>query len=242
MVKHGFHNLNIPIVYSHGAFLTDDDVDLIRRHDQYLSITPESEMHYGHGQVGSRGLHDQASIGVDTNFTFSGDVLLQARLWLQSMRSHHYEQTLAKQKIPRLTPMSVVDAFLLATRNGGRALRRGRDDVDIGVLKVGAKADVVCFDGTSPNMLGWTDPVAAVVLHSNVGDVTHVLVGGQFRKRDKKLVLKPGTGTWEQVADKFTKTASKIQEAFRTPPPLPDNWFGAVDFEDTTQVTAAVKT
>jgi hypothetical protein len=59
------------------------------------------------------------------------------------------------------------------------------------VLVEGAKADIVVFDGTSPNMLGWDDPVAAVILHSNPGDVEHVLVNGEFRKRDFKLVV-PG--------------------------------------------------
>lgn len=69
--------------------------------------------------------------------------------------------------------MSVNQAFLLATRNGGLALRRE----DVGVVKVGAVADIVVFNGGSPNMLGWADPVAAIILHSNVGDVRDVMVG-----------------------------------------------------------------
>lgn len=74
----------------------------------------------------------------------------------------------------------------MATRQGGRALRRG----DVGVIKVGAKADLAVFNGDSPNMLGWSDPIAAVVLHANPGGVEHVLVDGEFRKRDFKLVDK----------------------------------------------------
>ena len=76
--------------------------------------------------------------------------------------------------------MSVNQAFLLATRNGGLALKRP----DLGVIAPGAKADIVVFKGDSPNMIGWVDPVAAVILHSNVGDVEHVLVNGQFKKKE----------------------------------------------------------
>ncbi|THU87716.1 hypothetical protein K435DRAFT_782353, partial [Dendrothele bispora CBS 962.96] len=63
---------------------------------------------------------------------------------------------------------------------------------DLGVLVEGAKADIVLFDGDSPNMLGWEDPVAAIILHSNVGDVTDVMVDGEWRKREGELVAKEG--------------------------------------------------
>ena len=104
-------------------------------------------MHYGHGQQTSRLVQDQGSLGIDTNWTFSGDILTQTRLWLQSARNASYNKQLDTGKIPKQNPMSVEDAFLLATRQGGRAVRRN----DVGVLKVGAKADIVCFDGTYAN-------------------------------------------------------------------------------------------
>ena len=119
--------------------------------------------------------------------------------------------------------MTVEDAFLLATRQGGRALHRD----DIGVLKVGAKADVVCFDGDSPNMIGWTDPIAAVVLHSNVGDVKDVMVGGEFRKRDGKLVMKGGD--WASFSKKFSQIARRIQGENATAPIVGDKMFGMAD-------------
>lgn len=76
--------------------------------------------------------------------------------------------------------MSVNQAFLLATRSGGLAIRKS----DLDILAVGAKADLVVWNGRSPSMLGWRDPVAAVVLHASVGDIKHVLVNGKFTKRD----------------------------------------------------------
>lgn len=190
-------------------------------------------MHYGHGQETSRSIHDQASLGVDTNFTFAGDILAQARLWLQNVRGISYNKTLRKGLIPKENPMSVEDAFLLATRQGGRAVRRD----DIGVLKVGAKADLVVFSGESANMAGWTDPVAALVLHANAGDIEHVMVGGEFRKRDYKLVMKHG-GNWESFVKEFADTARRIQHEYTDRPfPLGNKFWGVAEFGDVEKMT-----
>lgn len=166
-------------------------------------------MHYGHGHPVSHLISDQGSLGIDTHFTYSGDILSQARLWLQATRRKLHQQVLDRWHIPGSNPFSVNQAFLLATRNGGLALRRD----DIGVLYVGAKADLVVWDGTAPSMLGWKDPVAAVILHANVGDIQHVLVDGKWRKRDFKLVDKK----YPDVKRKFLESARRIQEALMEP-------------------------
>ncbi|KAJ9668844.1 hypothetical protein H2201_001090 [Coniosporium apollinis] len=212
--SYGILNTSIPLVFSHGSFLSVEDVQLLRSTNQYLSITPESEMHYGHTHPISHLAQDQAALGVDTHFTFSADIVTQARLWLQVVRRLLYQQVLENWRIPRNNPMSVNQAFLLATRAGGLALRRP----DIGVLREGAKADIVVFDGSSPNMLGWVDPVAAVVLHSNVGDVQHVMVDGQFKKRDFELTV---GDDYEEVQQRFLESARRIQAIWEATP-LPD--------------------
>ncbi|THV04583.1 amidohydrolase family protein [Dendrothele bispora CBS 962.96] len=183
------NNTPFPIIFSHGSFMTAQDAVLLRQTNQYLSTTPESEMHYGHTHPHSFLIQDQASLGIDTHFTYSADMVTQARLWLQSTRLFLFSQVLVQDwEIPQINPMSVNQAFHLITRSGALALRRN----DLGVLVEGAKADIVLFDGDSPNMLGWEDPVAAIILHSNVGDVTDVMVDGEWRKREGELVAKEG--------------------------------------------------
>lgn len=117
--------------------------------------------------------------------------------------------------------MSANQAFLLATRQGGLALRRP----DLGVIRVGAKADLVVFDGRSPSLLGWADPVAAVILHANVGDIEHVLVDGQFRKRDGKLTY----AKYPELVESFLESAERIRgKALKRPEPvLTGTFFGA---------------
>ncbi|OCL09623.1 putative chlorohydrolase family protein [Glonium stellatum] len=212
--SYGILNTSIPVVFSHGSYLTVQDAELLRSTNQYLSITPESEMHYGHGHASSQLIQDQAALGVDTHFTYSTDIVTQARIWLQSVRLIFYDQVRANWQIPRNNPMSVNQAFLLATRAGGLALRRP----DIGVLVEGAKADLVVFDGAAPNLIGWVDPVAAVMLHSNVGNVQHVMVDGVFKKRDFNLTL---GADYSEVQQQFLQSARRIQGIWEATP-LPD--------------------
>lgn len=188
-------------------------------------------MSEGHGQSTSSLVHDHASLGTDTNWNISGDILHNARSWLQAVRATNYQKVLDQGKTPRQNPMSVVDAFLLATRQGALALRRS----DIGVIQVGAKADIACFDGTSPNMVGWTNAVAAVVLHSNVGDIKHVLVDGHFRKRDGVLLTK--TRKWEDIRDDFGEVARRIQSENAIPPPIPEQFWGGGEYGDVVQAS-----
>ncbi|EKD21234.1 amidohydrolase [Drepanopeziza brunnea f. sp. 'multigermtubi' MB_m1] len=195
-------NSTVPIVFSHSSSLTQDEAVLLRKYDQFVSITPESEHHYGHDHPNSYHIQDQSSLGVDTHFTFSSDIITQARLWLQATRLRLYRKSLEAFKAPLNNPMSHNQAFILATYNGARSLRRE----DIGIIAPGAKADIVVIDGESPNMLGWKDPVGALILHSNVGDIEHVIVDGKFKKRDGKLLV-----DFEATKERFMASVQKIQ-------------------------------
>ncbi|KAJ7811046.1 amidohydrolase family protein [Mycena olivaceomarginata] len=148
----------------------------------------------------------QAALGVDTHFTFSIDMIGQMRIWLQSTRLGLYQETLDRFKIPSNTPMTVRQAFLLGTRNGGLALKQP----DLGVLRVGAKADVLVFSTDAIGLVGWSDPVAAVVLHSNVADIEDIYVDGQLVKKGGKLVV-----DWqgEGFADRLKESGIKFRDA-----------------------------
>ncbi|KAF2457968.1 amidohydrolase family protein [Lineolata rhizophorae] len=196
----------LPIIFSHAIFSSQYEYGLLTTHSHFASIVPESDMHYGIGQLSKAYIQPQAALGVDTHFTYSADMVSQARLWLQSSRALEFERVLGTWNVPSTSPVSVKQAFLLITRKGGQALRRD----DIGVLREGVKADLVVFDGDAPNMIGWRDPVAAVILHSHVGNVRHVLVDGEWRKKDFVLLAK-GNVTENQEA--FVQSGGRIQDA-----------------------------
>lgn len=220
---HAFELLNgsMPVVFSHGTYLTTLGAQLLRSTNQYMSITPESEAHYGLGHPYSYFNQDQAALGVDTHFAFSSDILTQARMWLQEVRQYYTNDVSDQWRIPSRNPMSANQAFLLATRAGGLALRRP----DLGVIQVGAKADLVVWDAeNSPSLLGWRDPVAAVILHASIGDIRHVLIDGHFVKRNGKLT----SPEYPRIRREFLSSARKLQEIWsKIPyPELPEEFFG----------------
>jgi len=199
-------NSSLAFVFAHASSLNPTEARILREFNQYISITPESEMHYGHGHPASYLIQDQAALGIDTHFTFSIDIIGQMRIWLQSTRLGLYQDTLNRFKIPSNTPMTVRQAFLLGTRNGGLALKRP----DLGVLREGAKADVLVFSTDAIGLVGWSDPVAAIVLHSNVADIEDIYVDGKLVKTGGKLVVDwQGKG----FADRLKASAVKFREA-----------------------------
>ncbi|KAG0372843.1 hypothetical protein BGX24_012510 [Mortierella sp. AD032] len=202
----GYLNQSYPVIHSHGVSLDTNDLEIIRRTNNFIAVTPESEHHYNLGQVRTNNLFPQAALGIDTSFTYSSDMLSQMRLQLQATRLRMAREAHADFKFVNNTAMTVKQVFLLSTRNGGLALRRP----DIGVIKKGAKADVVVFNTDNTATSAFYDPIAAVVLHSHVGNIEHVLVDGRWVKRDFKMV---GLD-WKEMMATFVKSARKIQNIY----------------------------
>ncbi|KAI1099515.1 Metallo-dependent hydrolase [Jackrogersella minutella] len=229
---HGVLDTDMAVVFSHAMNITPIGAKILRSTNQFVSITPESEMHYGISNPNGHQIQDQAALGADTFHTFSTDLMTQARMWLQRTRSRLYDQVLERWEIPYNNPMSVNQAFLMATRQGGLALRRP----DLGVIRVGAKADLAVFNGRSPGMLGWRDPVAAVILHANVGDIEHVMVDGKFKKRDGKLTFE----NYNSVVDRFLASVEKIQKAAidRPDPVIEGSFWGGCEYGQALEVNA----
>lgn len=204
----GLLNISLPIIFSHATKMTEEEGHLLRKRNQHVSLTTESEMHYGMWGIESKHFLDQCALGVDTHLTFSADMLTQMRISLQAIRTQlYYPATWEENKLPEHNPMTVEQAFILGTLNGARALRRD----DLGILKVGAKADIVVISTDSPALVGVADPIAAVVLHASVADIKHVLVNGEFKKKDGKLV---GVD-WKRVSRDFAARARRIQNDWR---------------------------
>ena len=214
----GWLNTSLPIVFSHATSLTYEDASLLRDTDQHICTTPESEFHFGHVNPNAHNIQDQGSLGVDCHFTYSASMVQQARLWLQSLRWPAYLEPEERWELPLNNPMSVNQAFHLITRGGALALRRP----DLGAIRVGAKADLVVFRTDSPNMIGASDPVAAIILHSDTGDIEDVLVDGKFVKLRGKIT-RPA---YQQTSKKFAASAKRIQDIWaKTDWPLLDTFF-----------------
>jgi 5-methylthioadenosine/S-adenosylhomocysteine deaminase len=125
------------------------------------------------------------SLSIDVVTTAPGDMFTQIRAAFGADRAR---LNAASWEANNDAPEHVLTArkmLEMATVNGAHVA--GVED-RTGSLTPGKQADVVLLDATALNVAPVIDPVAAVTLCADVSNVDTVLIGGQVRKRDGRLV------------------------------------------------------
>jgi hypothetical protein len=98
----------------------------------------------------------------------------------------------------------------------------------VGSLEPGKLADILLIRTDGLRFTPWNDPVAAVVLHANAGDVDTVLVGGKVVKRGGRL-LDAEAERVRRLADESRDRIMGAVEAKGGPLlELPNGWFEGV--------------
>jgi 5-methylthioadenosine/S-adenosylhomocysteine deaminase len=176
--------------YIHCCYLTDEEWQLLADSGGTVSIAPQIEAQMGHGWppvLKSLEYGLRPSLSIDVVTTAPGDMFTQIRAAFACDRARvnaagweaGAEGDVADDM---LTARQMLE---MATANGAHVA--GVED-RTGSLTPGKQADVVVLDATALNMAPVIDPVAAVTLCADVSNVETVLVGGQVRKRDGRLV------------------------------------------------------
>ena len=222
---HDYDLLDERFVFSHGGGSTMEDVKMLTAANAFVSTTPNTEQAMAVGpsicfRDDLPGSDAICSLGIDCHSATSGSIVNEMRTALQSARG--IDSTLKiKQGItlPEKVHHTTNEAYNLGTIQGARALNM---ENDIGSISVGKKADLVIFDALSPAMVAaaQVDPVTAIVLHSNVGDIESVLVDGEFRKKnykllDAKAVSYQDSGAIQETGDtiSWSEVAKKVVES-----------------------------
>ena len=158
---------------------------LMADHGVSASIGPQAEMMIDGcgipavGRLLAAGI--RPSLSGDTEVCGTGDLFTQMRLAIAA------ERLLSANKLlpDAVPPVKVRDMLEFATIVGARACGiEGRT----GSLSIGKDADIVMVRGTDLNLAPVSDPVGAIVLAAHPGNVDAVLVRGEFRKRDGRMV------------------------------------------------------
>jgi cytosine/adenosine deaminase-related metal-dependent hydrolase len=174
----------------HGNDLSDAQLTRLIELGVTFSITPEGEMTQGHGFpiVGRlRRLKAAPSLGLDLESAFSGDMISVARIALALQRCvDNAESRRERGEIPDTSTIPVREALAWITIEGARVL--GLAD-RVGSLTPGKQADIVAIDARPINMQPLHDPVASVIMQANLANIESVLVAGQWRKRDGRLLV-----------------------------------------------------
>lgn len=177
------------MLHVHCNASTDAELQLIADSGGTISITPETELQMGMGYpVTNRALAVglKPTIGIDIVSDYSGDMLSQMRLTLQTARAIDNQKVLDTGRMPPEIDLKVADAYRFATSYGAEAIGLGSQ---IGSLEVGKQADIILIRQDGIHHAPRTaDPVASIVLQTRPSDIDSVFVAGVARKRHGALV------------------------------------------------------
>jgi len=197
----------------HGNELTDDDLALLLESEATFSVTAEVEMQMCYTDPLSGrllALGGPISVGSDVESAYAPDMFAVTRFSMQTER-HLTSMRMKAQtgERPHPMPVTVKQALGWATTGGAYAFRL---DDRIGSLTPGKQADLVLLRADDLNLIGVQDPAHAVVCYANPGNVDAVMIAGQFRKRDGRLLA---DGLAEK-AEKLVASGRRIVSDFRT--------------------------
>jgi cytosine/adenosine deaminase-related metal-dependent hydrolase len=161
------------------------EMKLMADHGVSASIGPQAEMMTDGcgipavGRLLAAGI--RPSLSGDTETMGTGDLFTQMRLAIAA------ERLLATNSLlpDTVPPVKVRDMLDFATIVGAEAC--GLAD-RVGSLSPGKQADIAIVRATDLNLAPVSDPAGALVLAAHPGNVETVLVAGEVRKRDGKLV------------------------------------------------------
>jgi Amidohydrolase family len=200
------------VVLSHAGGATAEDAKLLHEAKCFVSATPSTEQSMAVGppvpfRQDLPGIDSVCSLGVDCHSATSSSMVNEMRLALQTARGIESEVHVRKGQWPTSISHTTAEVFNMGTVQGARALRM---EGEIGSIQVGKKADLVVFDALSPAMVcaAKQDPVMAIVMHSSIGDIDAVVVDGQLRKQDGKLL--PARATEWHGDGEFVETGRSI--------------------------------
>ena len=174
----------------HGNDLSDARLGRLVELGATFSLAPEGEMTQGHGFpiIGRlRRLGVAPSVGVDLESVMSGDMVSVARTALATQRAFdNAESRRDRGRIPDTSTITTREALSWITVEGAKML--GMFD-RIGSLAPGKQADIVVIDSRDINMQPVHDPVASVVMQASLANVEAVLIAGQWKKREGRLLV-----------------------------------------------------
>ena len=193
----------------HGHALSDDQLKRFCELGMSFSAAAESEMSQGHGHPITgrlRALGCAPSLGVDLESVISGDMLTQARVALGMQRSlDNFAYRAAHGTIPPTSTVTTREALSWVTVEGARML--GQFD-RIGSLAAGKQADLVLIRADDLNMQPVHDAVNSVVMQTTLANIDSVMVAGQWRKRQGRLLdgaLAPKLAALRESGERITR-------------------------------------
>jgi 5-methylthioadenosine/S-adenosylhomocysteine deaminase len=166
------------VVAAHGVWLTDEDIEILKRTGTSVSHNPESNMKLASGAAPvPKYLKAGVTVGLGTDGAASNNDLDMFEAMRQAAFLHKHVS-----RDPQAVPATA--ALEMATILGARALGL---DKTIGSIEVGKRADliVVAMDGARQTPM--YNPISHLVYVTHGDDVRTTVVNGRVLMRDRRM-------------------------------------------------------
>ena len=197
--KIGF--LGPDVVAAHCVWLSDEEIEIIKKHGVKVSHNPCSNMKLASGVAPvSKLIENDICVSIGTDGASSNNNLdLIEELKTASLL----------QKVSTLDPKVLTsdEAIEMATIKGAEALGLGDE---IGSIEVGKKADIILIDTNSANMVPDSSSLSSNVIYSaNGSNVDTTICNGKILMENKKLT----TLDEDEIYAKAKQAIKELKEA-----------------------------
>ena len=163
----------------HTVWLTDEEIELFKKHDVKVSHNPASAMRVlGFARI-PKMLKEGICLSIGTDGASSSNHMdMVDEMWLTSLIHKGWRLD------PTVVPSQ--DILRMATRWGARALL---DEDLYGTLEPGKKADLIIIDPKGPSMEPVNDKIAALVTAMHSSNIQSTMCDGKWLMRDRKVLV-----------------------------------------------------
>lgn len=162
----------------HTVWLTNEEVELIRKYDVKVSHNPASAMRVlGFAKI-PRMLDAGICVTIGTDGASSSNRMdIVDEMWLTSLihKGWRLDSTIVPSE----------DILRMVTKNGARALL---DEDLYGTLEAGKKADLIIINPFGPSMMPVNDSIAALVTSMHSENVESSMCNGKWLMRERKIL------------------------------------------------------
>ena len=163
---------------AHGVWVTDADIEILRKHDVGVAHNPESNMKLSSGAAPvDKYLKAGIALGLGTDGAASNNDLDM----FEAMRQAAF---LAKLSTRDPTSIPARTALDMATTGGARALGMAQQ---IGSLEPGKRADLIVVGMGSARQTPMYEPISHLVYVTRGDDVRTTIVNGKVLMKDRQV-------------------------------------------------------
>ena len=181
-------------IAAHCVHMTEEDMDLVDPEKFFPVHNPSSNLKLASGIAPIQKMMDK---GLTVALGTDGDSSNNNQNMLEEM---HIASLIAKGVSYDPEVLKAEDVLRMATINGAKALAR---EDEIGSIEEGKLADITCFNLNSPSFTPKNNLISALCYSAQAEDVKHVLIGGEFVLKDRRLTRVDLDEIRETVENKF---------------------------------------